>query len=111
MLSFHAAGKAGIEVGMDAKTIPSEVNWIDAVRPDAREIAFLERTLGIAVPTLENAFRNRNVEPAAQREGLALSQYSHDRPGGWFHARADTARLRLVEGRAPDGAFQAYESL
>ncbi|MDQ6868997.1 MAG: magnesium transporter CorA family protein [Pseudomonadota bacterium] len=53
MLSFHAPGKAGIEVATDAKTIPSEVNWIDAVRPDAREIAFLERTLGIAVPTLE----------------------------------------------------------
>ena len=53
MLSFHAAGKDGIEVAMDAKTIPSEVNWIDAVRPDAQEIAFLERTLGIEVPTLE----------------------------------------------------------
>ncbi|MGH6834055.1 MAG: magnesium transporter CorA family protein [Methylocella sp.] len=53
MLSFHAAGKAGIGVAMDAKTIPSGVNWIDAVRPDSQEIAFLERTLGIEVPTLE----------------------------------------------------------
>jgi magnesium transporter len=53
MLSFHAAGKAGIEAGMDAETIPSEVNWIDAVRPSAQEIAFLERTLKIEVPTLE----------------------------------------------------------
>jgi len=53
MLSFHAAGKAEDEVAMDAKTIPSEVNWIDAMRPDAREIAFLERMLGIKVPTLE----------------------------------------------------------
>ena len=53
MLSFHSAGKAGIEVAMDAKSIPSGVNWIDALRPDAREIAFLERTLGIEVPTLE----------------------------------------------------------
>jgi magnesium transporter len=53
MLSFHAAGKAGIEVAMDAKTIPSDVNWIDALRPDARDIAFLERTLGIEVPALE----------------------------------------------------------
>jgi magnesium transporter len=53
MLSFHAAGKDGIEVAMDAKTIPSEVNWIDALRPDPQEIAFLERTLGTEVPTLE----------------------------------------------------------
>jgi magnesium transporter len=52
MLSFHAPGKAGIEAGMDTETIPSGVNWIDAVRPDAREIAFLERALGIEVPTL-----------------------------------------------------------
>ncbi len=53
MLSFHAPGKAGIEARTDAKTIPSEVNWIDAVRPDAREIAFLERALDIKVPALE----------------------------------------------------------
>ncbi len=53
MLSFHSPGKGGREVAMDAKAIPSEVNWIDAVRPDSREIAFLERTLRIAVPTLE----------------------------------------------------------
>jgi magnesium transporter len=54
MLSFHAAGTDGIEVAMDAKTIPSGVNWIDAERPDAQEIAFLERTLGIEIPTLES---------------------------------------------------------
>jgi magnesium transporter len=35
------------------RRFPSEVNWIDAVHPDAREIAFLERTLGIDVPALE----------------------------------------------------------
>jgi magnesium transporter len=53
MLSFHAPGKAGIEVEIVAETIPSGVNWIDTVRPDQHEIAFLERTLGIEVPTLE----------------------------------------------------------
>ncbi|MGB6175536.1 MAG: hypothetical protein WBF43_04175 [Methylocella sp.] len=53
MLSFRAAGKDRIEAGMDAKTIPSGVNWIDALRPDASEIAFLERALKIEVPTLE----------------------------------------------------------
>jgi magnesium transporter len=53
MLSFHSAGKDGFEVATDAKTIPSEVNWIDTERPDPQEIAFLERTLKIAVPTLE----------------------------------------------------------
>jgi magnesium transporter len=53
MLSFYAPGEAGIEAAMDAKAVPSGVNWIDAVRPDRQEIAFLERTLKIEVPTLE----------------------------------------------------------
>jgi magnesium transporter len=53
MLSFHAPGKDGIEVVADATTIPSDVSWIDAERPDARDIAFLERTLGIEVPTFQ----------------------------------------------------------
>jgi magnesium transporter len=54
MLSFHsAAAKGEIPVALGARTIPPEINWIDAVRPDAREIAFLEHALGIEVPTLE----------------------------------------------------------
>jgi magnesium transporter len=54
MLSFHStAAKGEIAVAPDARTIPHDVNCIDAVRPDAREIAFLERSLGIEVPTLE----------------------------------------------------------
>jgi magnesium transporter len=53
MLSFHSsAAKGEIPVAADAKTIPAGVNWIDALRPDAREIAFLESALGIEVPTL-----------------------------------------------------------
>jgi magnesium transporter len=53
MLSFHSASAKGeIPVSAEAKTIPAEVNWIDALRPDAQEIAFLERALGIEVPTL-----------------------------------------------------------
>ena len=53
MLTFFAPGKAGIEATPDAMTMPSGVNWIDAVRPDPQEIAFLERTLGLEVPTLK----------------------------------------------------------
>jgi magnesium transporter len=53
MLSFHAPSKTGIEVQAHADAIPCGVNWIDALRPDAQEIAFLEHALGIEVPTLE----------------------------------------------------------
>lgn len=51
MLNFHTPNKAGIPVVMDAKTLPPGINWIDALRPDAQEIALLERVLGIEVPT------------------------------------------------------------
>jgi len=52
MLSFHP-GKPGIDAALDNETLPSGVNWIDALRADAGEIAFLERALGIEVPSLE----------------------------------------------------------
>jgi magnesium transporter len=55
MLNFHSTiVKGPIRVLLDATALPPELNWIDAFRPDRKEIAFLERTLGIAVPTLED---------------------------------------------------------
>jgi MFS family permease len=46
VMLFHLANAALLPLAATAaKTIPSGVNWIDAVRPDAREIAFLECTL------------------------------------------------------------------
>jgi magnesium transporter len=53
MLSFHSATlKKSIAVDLDADSIPPEVNWIDAFRPELHEIAFLERVLGIEIPSL-----------------------------------------------------------
>jgi magnesium transporter len=52
MLSFHPE-KGGTETARDVVTLPPSLTWIDALRPDAREIAFLERALGIKVPSLE----------------------------------------------------------
>ena len=87
MLSFHAAGKDGIEVAMDDKTIPSEVNWIDAARPDAREIAFLERTLGIDVPTLETLSEiETSSRLRSDKDWLYLSIPMIDRADGFMPA-------------------------
>jgi len=47
--SFVASGK--IDVDLDGEAIPPEVSWIDAFRPERREIVFLERVLGIEVPS------------------------------------------------------------
>ena len=53
MLRFHACGHPEIKFSLETKTIPAEVNWIDVFKPDTEEIAFLERTLGLELPTLE----------------------------------------------------------
>ncbi len=53
MLSFHTPGKGRIEAVKATGSLSAEVNWIDALRPTGEEIAFLERTLGIKVPTLQ----------------------------------------------------------
>lgn len=53
MLGFYcSAAKGRIDVDLDAEALPPDVSWIDAFRPERREIDFLERTLGIEVPTL-----------------------------------------------------------
>ena len=55
MLRFHSTiAKGEVKVGLDATALPAEVNWIDAMRPEAKEVAFLERILGIVAPTLES---------------------------------------------------------
>jgi magnesium transporter len=54
MLSFHTPSKTQIVTAANAKTIPADVNWIDALRPTEEEIAFLERSLGIKLPNLQS---------------------------------------------------------
>jgi len=57
MLSFHSsAAKGAISVATDAKTIPPEVNWIDAMRPDAREIAFFGARARNRGPDIRGSF-------------------------------------------------------
>ena len=53
MLRFHASSRPEIQVSLEDKALPAEVNWIDVLKPDTQEIALLERTLGIELPTLE----------------------------------------------------------
>lgn len=55
MLRFHSPTATGaVPVDIDGQTIPADVTWIDALKPDTKEIEFLERCLGIEVPTLES---------------------------------------------------------
>jgi magnesium transporter len=74
MLRFHASGRPEIKVSLEAKAIPPEVNWIDVLKPDTQEIAFLERTLGIELPTLEELSQiERSSRLRSESDWLRLS--------------------------------------
>lgn len=78
--SFTAAGK--VEVDLDGN-IPPEVSWIDAFRPEAREIAFLERSLGIEVPTFADLSEIESSSRLYKDNGhLYLSTPTHFRTVG-----------------------------
>lgn len=84
MLVFHSSTAAGkIDVDLDGKVIPPEVSWIDAFRPERREIVFLERTLGIEVPTFADL---SEIESSSRlykdKDHLFLSVPTHYRTVG-----------------------------
>lgn len=52
MLTFHSSlTNTAVPVALDARVLPTEINWIDAVSPSEPERAFLERVLGTRIPT------------------------------------------------------------
>ena len=106
MLSFHSAAKGEIEVATDSKIIPPEVNWIDVLQPNAREIAFLERALGIEMPTLESLSVIESSRRLRTEKDWLYISIPMIYTAGRFHASANTARLCVVEGPASDGSFQ-----
>lgn len=74
MLRFHAAGQPKIKLSLKDNTIPAEVNWIDVLKPDAQESEFLEQTLGIKLPTLEELSEiERSSRLRNEKDWLRLS--------------------------------------
>jgi len=53
LLTFHTRSGRASPVPLDAGALPGEINWIDAFAPSRAEVDFLQRTLGIEVPGLE----------------------------------------------------------
>jgi magnesium transporter len=72
MLKFRSTIARGeIKVGLNAETLPREVNWIDAVRPTNMEIALLERVLGVPVPN-ENSLSEKGTSSRLYRNNGRL---------------------------------------
>jgi magnesium transporter len=50
---YNTLARTEIPVSLDAATLPTGTNWIDAFRPDPAETAFLRRALGFEPPSYE----------------------------------------------------------
>jgi magnesium transporter len=79
--SFVIPGKVAVD--LDGALLPAEVSWIDAFRPEQREIDFLERVLGIEVPSLADL---SEIESSSRlykdKDHLFLSTPTHYRTVG-----------------------------
>jgi magnesium transporter len=71
---------------LDAADLPSEVVWIDLVKPDPVEIAFAERTTGLHVPSkdelseIESSSRLRNRSGAIYLSAPLVYRADSDQP-------------------------------
>jgi magnesium transporter len=113
MLAFHnTLAKGEIAVALDATSLPPEVNWIDAFQPGPAEIAFLERILGIEVPSFQ---RMSEIETSSRlsvigaRLFLTTPMIYHDALGlmqttplGFVLGKDNTLTIRFKAIRACD---------
>ena len=68
MLVLHSnrGSRGQVPTDLAAGALPPEIVWIDLLKPEAGEIAFVERTAGLSVPSVEElseivrAIRGRN---------------------------------------------------
>jgi magnesium transporter len=85
MLAFHNTMNASeIAVAPDATALPSQVNWIDTFQPDPTEIDFLQRLLGIAVPSLQRMSEietSSRLSVVGSRLILTIPMVFHDANG------------------------------
>jgi magnesium transporter len=113
MLAFHTIKNEGeIAVAPDATALPAEVNWIDAFQPDPTEIDFLQRLLGISVPSLERMSEietSSRLSVAGSRLVLTMPMVFHDANGlmqstplGFILGKDNVVTIRFKPIRACD---------
>jgi magnesium transporter len=121
MLSFHdTTSNRDIAVAPDAATIPPEVNWIDAFKPDANEAELLKRILGIDVPSLERMSEIENssrLSTVGAHLVLTMPMVYHDATGlmqstplGFVLGKDNVVTVRFKPIRACDRSQPADAS-
>ena len=62
--------------GADAPALPPDVVWIDLLNPEASEVEFVEKTTGLAVPSVEELSEIESSSRLRARNG-ALYRARH----------------------------------
>jgi magnesium transporter len=57
------------EAGVPASSLPTDLVWIDLIKPAASETAFVERTTGLTVPTLDELSEIESSSRLRARDG------------------------------------------
>ena len=57
---------------LDAAELPPDVVWIDLVKPDSAELAFVERATGLHVPSKDELSEIESSSRLRSRDGTLL---------------------------------------
>jgi magnesium transporter len=113
MLAFHNTLTDGeIAVALDATALPPVVNWIDVFQPEPLEIDFLQRVLGITVPSLQRMSEietSSRLSVVGSRLTLTMPMVFHDANGlmqstplGFILGKDNVVTIRFKPIRACD---------
>ena len=86
MLYHSRAGRGERPVDLAEKSLPANVAWIDLLRPEPEEVAFVERTTGLTVPSIadlseiESSSRLRNRNGAIYLSAPLIFRADSDQP-------------------------------
>jgi magnesium transporter len=100
VLRFYSSlDHSQIAVGLDARTLPPQVNWIDALDPTPEETAFIERVLALAAPTQR---RMSEIESSSRLYSVGDTLYLTIPMIYWDEAKiAQSTPLAFVLGKGP----------
>src|SRR5271169_3974697 len=79
------------------ESLPTNVAWIDLLRPDPDEIAFVKRTTGLDVPNIGDVSEIEKLQPPAQSKRRDLSECAADLSRRYVYRPRSGGRKRPAE--------------